>query len=117
MIQRSFDALAPQVRDLLAESGITEPTPPQTQAWPLIARGEDVLIIAPTGSGKTEAALLPLLGRLVTDGHGEGISLLYITPMRALNRDMLKRLQIWCGRLSLTVDIRHGDTPQRERAR
>jgi ATP-dependent Lhr-like helicase len=105
------------VRDLLAETGITEPTPPQTQAWPLVARGEDVLIVAPTGSGKTEAALLPLLGRLVTEGHGEGISLLYITPMRALNRDMLKRLQVWCGRLGLTVDIRHGDTPQPQRSR
>jgi ATP-dependent Lhr-like helicase len=117
LTQRSFDALAPQVRDLLAETGITEPTPPQTQAWPLVARGEDVLIVTPTGSGKTEAALLPLLGRLVTEGHGEGISLLYITPMRALNRDMLKRLQVWCGRLGLTVDIRHGDTPQSQRSR
>jgi len=116
LTERLFDALAPQVRDLLAENGITEPTPPQTQAWPLIARGEDVLIIAPTGSGKTEAALLPLLGRLVTDGHREGISLLYITPMRALNRDMLKRLQVWCGRLGLTVDVRHGDTPQPQRS-
>jgi ATP-dependent Lhr-like helicase len=74
-------------------------------------------VVAPTGSGKTEAALLPLLGRIVSEGHGGGISLLYITPMRALNRDMLKRLQVWCSRLSLTVDIRHGDTPQAQRAR
>jgi ATP-dependent Lhr-like helicase len=73
--------------------------------------------VAPTGSGKTEAALLPLLSKLVSGGHGEGISLLYITPMRALNRDMLKRMQVWCGRLGLTVDIRHGDTPQSQRAR
>jgi len=76
-----------------------------------------VLIVAPTGSGKTEAALLPLLSRLVSEGHGEGISLLYITPMRALNRDMLKRLQVWCARLGLKVDIRHGDTPQAQRAK
>ncbi len=115
--ETSFEALTPKVRTLLAEGGITEPTPPQVQAWPLVARGEDVLIVAPTGSGKTEAALLPLLGRLVSEGHGEGISLLYITPMRALNRDMFKRIQVWCGRLGLTVDIRHGDTPQAQRAR
>ena len=76
-----------------------------------------MLIVAPTGSGKTEAALLPLLSRLVSEGHGEGISLLYITPMRALNRDMLKRLQVWCARLGLKVDIRHGDTPQAQRAK
>jgi ATP-dependent Lhr-like helicase len=76
-----------------------------------------VLIVAPTGSGKTEAAILPLLGRIVEEGHGEGISLLYITPMRALNRDMLKRLQTWCLRLGLSVDIRHGDTPQSQRTK
>jgi ATP-dependent helicase Lhr and Lhr-like helicase len=113
----SFESLAPAVRGFLAETGLTEPTPPQVQAWPLIARGEDALVVAPTGSGKTEAALLPLLGRLVTEGHSEGVSLLYITPMRALNRDMLKRLQVWCARLGLTVDIRHGDTPQSQRAK
>ena len=115
--ESSFESLTPAVRGLLAQTGITEPTPPQVQAWPLIARGEDVLIVAPTGSGKTEAALLPLLGRLASEGHGEGISLLYITPMRALNRDMLKRLQVWCSRLGLKVDIRHGDTLQAQRAR
>ena len=115
--QGALEYLTPAVRELLAETGITEPTPPQVRAWPLVARGEDVLVVAPTGSGKTEAALLPLLGRVVSEGHGEGISLLYITPMRALNRDMLKRLQVWCSKLGLSVDIRHGDTPQTQRAR
>ena len=113
----AFESLAPAVRGFLAETGIREPTPPQVSAWPLVSRGEDVLVVAPTGSGKTEAALLPLLSRLVLEGHGEGISLLYITPMRALNRDMLKRLQGWCAKLGLAVDIRHGDTPQAQRAR
>ena len=115
--QGSFDSLAPAVRGFLVETGIKEPTPPQVRAWPLVSRGENVLVVAPTGSGKTEAALLPLLSRLVSEGHGEGISLLYITPMRALNRDMLKRLQVWCAKLGLNVDIRHGDTPQAQRAK
>jgi ATP-dependent Lhr-like helicase len=109
--------LAPPVRELLLDQGMKEATPPQVQAWPLISVGENVLIVAPTGSGKTEAAVLPLLGRIATEGHGEGISLLYVTPMRALNRDMMKRLQSWCTKLGLTVDIRHGDTPQSHRAR
>jgi len=115
--ESAFESLVPPVRSLLLDTGIKEPTPPQVQAWPLVSKGMDVLIVAPTGSGKTEAALLPLLGRLLSEGHGEGISLLYITPMRALNRDMLKRLQVWCARLGLTVDIRHGDTPQSQRTK
>jgi len=101
----------------LTEAGITEPTPPQAQSWPLVAQGKNVLIVAPTGSGKTEAALLPLLGKVAAASDREGISLLYITPMRALNRDMLRRLRVWCTRLGLTVDIRHGDTPQSQRSR
>ena len=115
--ESAFESLAPSVREFLREAGITDPTPPQVQAWPLISKGADVLVVAPTGSGKTEAALLPLLSRLVKEGHGEGFSLLYITPMRALNRDMLKRFQVWCAKLGLSVDIRHGDTPQSQRAR
>ncbi|MDV3244227.1 MAG: DEAD/DEAH box helicase [Nitrososphaerales archaeon] len=109
--------LTSTVRGFLEEMGIAEPTPPQERAWPLVSAGENVLIVAPTGSGKTEAAMLPLLGRLASDQRREGISLLYITPMRALNRDMLKRLEVWCSRLGLKVDIRHGDTPQSQRTR
>ena len=105
------------MRGFLTDTGIVEPTPPQVEAWPIVSRGEDVLVVAPTGSGKTEAAVLPLLSRLVSEGQGDGISLLYITPMRALNRDMLKRLQAWCAKLGLRVDIRHGDTPRSQRAR
>ncbi len=109
--------LTSTVRGFLEEMGIAEPTPPQERAWPLVSAGENVLIVAPTGSGKTEAAMLPLLGRLASDQRREGISLLYITPMRALNRDMLKRLEVWCSRLGLKVDIRHGDTPQSQRTK
>jgi ATP-dependent Lhr-like helicase len=111
-----FEYLAEPVRSALAVAGITEPTPPQQIASPIIARGENVLVIAPTGSGKTEAAVLPLLSRLVREGHGEGISLLYITPLRALNRDMFRRLASWCARLGLSVDVRHGDTPSGRRS-
>jgi ATP-dependent Lhr-like helicase len=109
--------LTSRVRSLLDEMGIVEPSPPQEKAWPMIARGENVMIVAPTGSGKTEAAILPLLGRLAEDSNRKGISVLYITPMRALNRDMLKRLEVWCNRLGLKVDIRHGDTPQKQRTK
>jgi len=75
------------------------------------------LVIAPTGSGKTEAALLPLIDKMVQDQNRQGISLLYITPLRALNRDLLKRLQIWSAKLGFTVEVRHGDTPAANRRR
>ncbi|TLZ59534.1 MAG: DEAD/DEAH box helicase, partial [Methanobacteriota archaeon] len=101
---------------LLRELGFSRPTPPQVAAIPRILAGDSVLVIAPTGSGKTEAALLPVLDRL-SQSQRQGIGLLYVTPLRALNRDMQGRLSRLCGSLGLTVDIRHGDTPQKDRRR
>ncbi|MGH9917757.1 MAG: DEAD/DEAH box helicase, partial [Nitrososphaerales archaeon] len=75
-----FESLADPVKALLVESGMGEPTPPQVEAIPLILQGKSVLVVAPTGSGKTEAAILPLLSNLVRGGPRHGISLLYITP-------------------------------------
>jgi len=117
VVQEAFALLSPPLKGLLLETGISAPTPPQAEAIPFIVRGENVLIIAPTGSGKTEAALLPLVDRMVRDENRQGISLLYITPLRALNRDLLKRLQIWSANLHFTVDVRHGDTPVADRRR
>ncbi|OLD43996.1 hypothetical protein AUI51_04145 [archaeon 13_1_40CM_2_52_4] len=105
------------MKGLLQETGISAPTPPQVEAIPFIVQGENVLIIAPTGSGKTEAALLPLIDKMVQDENRQGVSLLYITPLRALNRDLLKRLQIWSVKLRFTVELRHGDTPAADRRR
>jgi ATP-dependent Lhr-like helicase len=114
-----FDLLAKPVRDAAAEQGLTEPTLPQTKAFPHVLAGENVLLIAPTGTGKTEAVLLPILSKLVEQKtlkpQPSGIQLLYITPLRALNRDMLRRLILWSQRLSISVDVRHGDTEQKAR--
>ena len=116
-MQEAFTLLSPPLKGLLQETGIRTPTPPQAEAIPFIMRGENVLVIAPTGSGKTEAALLPLIDKMVQDENRQGISLLYITPLRALNRDLLKRLQIWSVKLGFQVEVRHGDTPAADRRR
>jgi len=116
-VQEAFTLLSPPLKGLLQEAGIRVPTPPQAEAIPFIMQGENVLVIAPTGSGKTEAALLPLIDKMVQDENRQGISLLYITPLRALNRDLLKRLQIWSVKLGFQVEVRHGDTPVADRRR
>ncbi len=70
-----------------------------------------MLLVAPTGSGKTEAVMLPVLSRLIEQKEKQsGIAVIYITPLRALNRDMLKRLTFWAEQLGISVEVRHGDT-------
>src|SRR3989304_6533660 len=107
-----FDFLAKPVRKALAEQGFSEPTLPQVMAIPRVLEGKNVLLVAPTGSGKTEAVLLPIFSSLIQQPETErkGIAVVYITPLRALNRDMLKRLTFWSEQLGITVDVRHGDT-------
>lgn len=78
--------------------------------------------MAPTGHGKTEAALLPVLDRLLRERDAvsewpAGFKALYVTPLRALNRDLRTRLESWCKTLGLTMGVRHGDTSQYERSK
>jgi ATP-dependent Lhr-like helicase len=111
----AFELLAPPIQRLVAERGFAEPTLPQERAIPPILEGKNVLLIAPAGSGKTEAAFLPILHQLLYLPKERGIKLIYITPLRALNRDMLERLEWWCRNLDFRIAVRHGDTEARER--
>ena len=112
-----FPGLCKELISALAENGITEPTPPQADAIPIINKGDNLLLVAPTGIGKTEAAMLPILDSIFRSENRKGIMCLYITPLRALNRDMMVRMESYGNALGIKVAVRHGDTTQYERNR
>ena len=105
-----------RVADVLEGMNIFSPTDPQTDVIPKILKGDNVLLVAPTGIGKTEAVMLPIFDMLLNT-PGKGIRCIYVTPLRALNRDMLRRMEEFGNALGLKVGVRHGDTPDSERMR
>src|SRR3989440_2180894 len=108
-----------------------EPTEPQRRAWPVIQQGGDVLIAAPTGSGKTFAAFLSAIDGLVRQGlNGEltdEMQVVYVSPLKALSNDVQKNLSEPLAEIRATLAeqglpdvevrtlVRTGDTPQSER--
>ncbi len=90
--------------------GLEKLTEVQKVSIPRIIEREECLIVAETGSGKTEAVMIPLMKMM-----GKPISCLYITPLRALNRDMLSRLKKAAETLGYRAEVRHGDTSPRIR--
>jgi ATP-dependent Lhr-like helicase len=115
----AFERLHPRLNELLDREGFTEPTPAQREAIPPVAEGRHTLLLAPTGMGKTEAAVLPILDELIRldEDEREGFVAIYVTPLRALNRDILERLHAWCEFLDVEIGVRHGDTTRAERRR
>ena len=109
-------SLHPAIERLMAERGWKGLTSVQVEAARAILEGRNVLITAPTGEGKTEAALLPLLSSLVGRPDVRPVTILYITPMRALINDLYRRLSYWGRPLGFTVAKKHGDVPSHERA-
>ena len=126
---RSFH---PVVRRWFADT-LGAPSAPQEAGWPAIASGENALILAPTGTGKTLAAFLWELNALITSGLerplANAIHLLYISPLKALNNDIQRNLERPLAELrarfteaghefpDIRVGVRTGDTPASARAR
>jgi ATP-dependent Lhr-like helicase len=113
-------------------STLGTPSEPQSRGWPRILAGEDVLIAAPTGSGKTLSAFLAALDRLLRQALENRLedrtSVVYVSPLKALGNDVQKNL---LGPLEaiyqlaadeglfpepVRVQVRTGDTPPSERA-
>src|SRR5690348_13030404 len=112
----SLDVFRPETRAWF-EQNFAAPTPAQEAGWPAIAGGGHVLIQAPTGSGKTLTAFLYGIDRL-NESPGQGLRLLYVSPLKALNYDIERNLRGPLAGLQsqLRVGVRTGDTPQAERA-
>jgi ATP-dependent Lhr-like helicase len=127
-----LDLFLPPVRQWFRDN-LGEPTPPQRLGWPAIAAGQHTLILAPTGSGKTLAAFLACLDRLwrerLADDRPDGVRVLYISPLKALNNDIRRNLQAPLEGVAeaarrtgqplpvLDAMVRTGDTPPAERQR
>jgi len=122
----------PIIRNWFTET-FTNPTSVQAEAWPLIEKGENVLALAPTGSGKTLTAFLSAISRFCCEGkqkyNAEKLSVLYVSPLKALNEDIKRNLLIPLAAIknrfekegvpfpAVHVETRSGDTPQSARRR
>lgn len=108
-----FEQLNPELQKII-EKRFKQPTLPQELAIPTILSGLNTLLIAETGTGKTESVMLPIFHFLLTQ-KPKPISALYITPLKSLNRDLLDRMVWWSNQLDLDISVRHGDTSPYER--
>jgi ATP-dependent helicase Lhr and Lhr-like helicase len=107
-----FDRLHPSIQHHIANSlGWRELRPLQTNAVGPILDGFNCLLIAPTAGGKTEAAVLPVLSRMLSE-RWDGLSVLYICPLRALLNNLEARLSNYCTLVGRTCGIWHGDVGQ-----
>ena len=105
-----------QILDSLFEKfGFSKLTEIQKKASPIILQKKDCLVIAPTGSGKTECSVIPIFSLLKNSKKSGKIKVLYITPLRALNRDVFRRITKYAHSNELSIEIRHGDTSQKDR--
>lgn len=119
-----MDGFAPATARWFTDA-LGEPTTVQLEAWDAIRAGGHALVVAPTGSGKTLAAFLHAIDRLLFHPHSGGTRVVYVSPLKALGVDVERNLRIPLAGIrsiagdarDVTVGVRSGDTPQRERAR
>ncbi len=114
---KSFDQLHPALRYHIVNTlGWVDLRATQRDAIAPIHAGDDVLLLAPTAGGKTEAAFLPLLSRAANQSWS-GLSILYLCPLKALLNNLEPRLSRYAGFVGRTVGVWHGDVGEPARKR
>ena len=114
---RAYDRLHPTIRGWIRSQGWKNLRPVQINAVNAILGGKgDVLISASTAAGKTEAAFLPIL-TCVADRREPGLSVLYVSPLKALINDQFVRLSHLCEEMEIPIVRWHGDASQSAKAR
>jgi ATP-dependent Lhr-like helicase len=112
-----FERLHPALQHHIVNSlGWSALRPLQEQAIQPLLAGENVLIVGPTAGGKTEAAVLPMLSRMMTEDW-RGLGLLYVCPLRALLNNLETRLSRYAGLVGRRVALWHGDVTESARRR
>jgi ATP-dependent Lhr-like helicase len=86
----------------------------QERTYLAAVKGSDVLVIAPTAGGKSEAALIPVMDDILKNGR-PGVTCLYISPLKALINDQEDRFRTFCIPTSLSVMKWHGDVAKGDR--
>jgi len=104
-----FDRLHPALQHHIVNSlGWRALRPLQEHAIGPVLDGNHALLLAPTAGGKTEAAVLPLLSRMLTEQWG-GLSVLYVCPLKALLNNIESRLRAYGVLVGRRIDLWHGD--------
>lgn len=106
----SFEQLHPALQHHIVNSlGWNELRPLQEQSVDVVLRGDHCLLLAPTAGGKTEAAMLPLLSRML-EQNWSGLTVLYVCPLKALLNNLHERLEYYARLVGRTCAVWHGDT-------
>lgn len=112
-----FDKLHPAMQYHVVNSlGWSTLRPTQLAAIEPIHAGANCLLLAPTAGGKTEAAIIPMLSRMLTEAW-PATSVLYICPIKALLNNLEPRLSYYAGLVGRRVEVWHGDVSQSRKQR
>jgi ATP-dependent Lhr-like helicase len=112
-----FGRLHPALQHHVVNSlGWTALRPVQELAIDAFLDGDNLVVLAPTAGGKTEAAFFPVISRMLAEPW-EGLSVLYVSPIRALLNNQQERLGRYFGLVGRRAARWHGDTPQSEKRR